>query len=282
MTRFIDVHVHPPVPQLLEGAFATFLPDLERYFGRQFPQMDIDTLADYYAERDGRAVLLAWDASTATGRQAFTSETVAALVASHPERFVGFGAVDPHRGEAAVSGVHQAAQLGLKGLKFHAPAQRFLPSERQFYSIFSAAQERRLICLFHSGFTGLGAGGPGGHGVRLGLGDPMHVDEVAAEFPRLRIVLAHPSWPWQDQALAVARHKPNVYLELSGWSPKYFDTALLDAITGPLQDRVLFGTDFPFLTPDKWLRDWEELGIPEEVSRKILHDNAARLLELED
>ena len=181
-------------------------------------------------------------------------------------------------GEAAVSGVHKAAQLGLLGLKFHPPAQGFAPGDRTFFPVFAAAQEHDLICLIHTGFTGLGAGAPGGHGVRLRYGHPLEIDDLAAQFPRLRIVAAHPSWPWQPEAIAVARHKPNVHLELSGWSPKYFDTDLLNAITGPLRDRTLFGTDFPFLTPEKWLGDWESLGLADEVSEAILHDNAARLL----
>ena len=79
------------------------------------------------------------------------------------------------------------------------------------------------------------------------LGDPMLVDRVAVDFPRLTIILAHPSWPFEEQAIAVARHKSNVYLELSGWSPKYLSRSLLDAVTGPLVDRTLFGTDFPFI-----------------------------------
>jgi predicted TIM-barrel fold metal-dependent hydrolase len=265
---------------MMQGPFGPYLGDLEEYFGRSFPEMTGDELADYYAEQDGVAVLLAWDARTGTGRAAFRSEQVAELVAEHPERFIGFGSVDPHLGEAALSGVHEASQLGLKGLKFHPPAQAFTPSKREYYPIFEAAQERGLICLVHSGFTGLGAGTPGGAGVQLGHAHPMHVDEVAARFPRLTLILAHPSWPWQEEAIAVARHKSNVYLELSGWSPKYFEPSLLAAITGPLQDRTLFGTDFPFITPDKWIADWEELGISDEISRKILYENAARLLGL--
>lgn len=278
MSRFFDVHVHPPVRELIEGSFAPFVSSLESVFGRTFGVMEDDELADYYRSRDGRGVLLAWDATTATGAPALSNRRVAALVDAYPDLFVGFGSVDPHRGAAAISSVHEAARLGLKGLKFHPAAQRFSPNEHEYFTIWETAQELGLVCLFHTGVTALGSGMPGGGGVRQRHAHPLLLDDVAAEFPGLQIILAHPSWPWQEDALAIAQHKPNVYLELSGLSPHRFGESLLAAATGPLQDRTLFGSDFPFLTPDTWLREWEALGIEAAVSRKILVDNAEALL----
>ncbi len=278
MTRFIDLHVHPPVASFLGGPFGPYVAQLESYFGRSLEPMTGAELADYYRSRDGQAVLLAWDAETATRRPAFTGAAVADLVHAHPDVFFGFSSVDPFKGSAAVATVHEAVRLGLRGLKLHPPAQGFSPNERRFFPIWEAAQELGLVLLVHTGFTGLGAEQPGGMGLKLRYGNPMLLDDVAAEFPDLRIILAHPSWPWQEEAIAVARHKSNVFVELSGWSPKYLPESLLAAIRGPLADRTLFGTDFPFLTPDKWLADWEGLGMPEELTRKILYENAARLL----
>ncbi|NIR40292.1 MAG: amidohydrolase family protein, partial [Actinobacteria bacterium] len=76
-----------------------------------------------------------------------------------------------------------------------------------------------LVVSVHTGYTDLGSGRPGGGGVDLAYADPVRVDRVAADFPDLRLVLAHPGWPWQDELLAVAMHKPNVWLEFSGRSP---------------------------------------------------------------
>ncbi|NIR37757.1 MAG: amidohydrolase family protein, partial [Actinobacteria bacterium] len=78
--------------------------------------------------------------------------------------------------------------------------------------------------------------------------------------------------------IAAARHKPSIWLELSGWSPKYLPPPLLDAVTREFPDRTLFGSDFPFITPEKWLRDWTALDLDDAVTRAVLHDNAARLL----
>jgi predicted TIM-barrel fold metal-dependent hydrolase len=110
----------------------------------------------------------------------------------------------------------------------------------------------------------------------------MALDDVAADFPDLRIVIAHPSFPWQEEALAVATHKPNVHIDLSGWSPKYFPPILVRYANTLLRDKVLFGSDFPLLTPDRWLHDFDTLDIKPEVRPLILKDNAVRLLGLRE
>ncbi len=109
----------------------------------------------------------------------------------------------------------------------------------------------------------------------------MELDDIAADFPDLTIIIAHPSFPWQDEALAVAVHKPNVYIDLSGWSPKYFPPQLVRYANSLLQDKVLFGSDYPLITPQRWLRDFDALDIKPAVRPKILKDNAIRALRLD-
>jgi predicted TIM-barrel fold metal-dependent hydrolase len=121
---------------------------------------------------------------------------------------------------------------------------------------------------------------PGGGGVALGLSNPMLIDRMALDFPDLQIVMAHPAWPWQDEQLAVLAHKPNTWIDLSGWSPKRFAPELVREIRGRLQDRVLFGTDYPFLTHEQWLGAWATLDMPDAVTEKVLLGNATRLLGL--
>ncbi|HEY5726990.1 MAG TPA: amidohydrolase family protein, partial [Acidimicrobiia bacterium] len=241
--------------------------------------MQPEELADFYRAGGGRAVLLGWDAETATGLPPFTSAQVAALVAVAPEVFIGFGGVDPHKPEAIVS-VDTAADLGMVGLKFHPSVQRFDPADPSHDAVFARAEERSLVCLFHTGYTALGSGMPGGAGVETSYANPMRLDSLAARHPELRIIAAHPSWPWQAEAIATARHKPSVWLELSGWSPRLFPPDLVEAVAGELSHRSLFGSDFPFITPQKWIGDWERLGLSAEVTRRVLHDNAEALLGL--
>jgi predicted TIM-barrel fold metal-dependent hydrolase len=137
-----------------------------------------------------------------------------------------------------------------------------------------------LIALFHTGQTGIGAGMPAGGGVRLKYSNPMCVDDVAADFPELDIILAHPSFPCQDEALAIATHKPSVYIDLSGSSPKYFPEILVRHTNTLLKDKMLFGSDYPLITPDRWLADFQKLPIRDDVRPLVLKGNAARLLGL--
>jgi predicted TIM-barrel fold metal-dependent hydrolase len=158
--------------------------------------------------------------------------------------------------------------------------QAFFPNDRSAYPIFEVIEEYRLPALFHTGHSGIGAGLPGGGGIRLKYSNPMYVDDVAVDFPDMPIVLAHPSFPWQDEALSVCMHKPNVYIDLSGWSPKYFPPTLLRYANTLLKDKMLFGSDYPVLTPDRWLADFEKTDIKPEVRPLILKENAIRLLGL--
>jgi len=171
-------------------------------------------------------------------------------------------------------------ELGLRGLKLHPTAQGFRPDDRIAYPLYETASALGIPMTVHTGTTGLGAGMPGGGAMKLGLSRPIYVDTVAADFPDLQIVMAHPAWPWQDEQLAVAMHKPNTWIDLSGWSPRRFAPDLVRNIKGQLQDRVLFGTDYPFLTHDQWLGAWATLDVPEDVTEKVLLRNAERLLGL--
>ena len=108
----------------------------------------------------------------------------------------------------------------------------------------------------------------------------MLLDDVAADFPGMPLILAHPSFPWQEEALSVATHKPQVYIDLSGWSPKYFPPILIQYANTLLKDRILFGSDYPVIAPERWLAEFDKLPIKPEVRPLILKRNAARLLGL--
>jgi predicted TIM-barrel fold metal-dependent hydrolase len=227
------------------------------------------------------AVIFTIDDEAGLGRRRIPNEEIAEVAAANADVLIPFASIDPHKGKL---GVREARRLveehGVRGFKFHPNTQAFWPNDRDCYPLYEVIAEAGLIALFHSGQTGFGAGMPGGGGIRLKYSNPMCIDDVAADFPELKIILAHPSFPWQDEALAVATHKPNVYIDLSGWSPKYFPEILVRYTNTLLKDRMLFGSDFPMLTPDRWLADFEKLPIREDVRQRVLKDNAARLLGL--
>jgi uncharacterized protein len=279
----IDMHVHAEV----SDAGHTSLPDRllaasAAHFathGRRSPT--IDAIAEHYRERDMAAVVFTVDAEHATGRAPIANEEVAEACGRHADTLIPFASVDPRRGAAGVAAVRRlAADHGVRGFKFHPSLQAFDPSDRMAYPLYAAIEELGLPAVFHTGQTGIGAGLPGGGGIRLRYSNPMLLDDVAADFPGMTIVLAHPSFPWQEEALAVAVHKPSVYIDLSGWSPKYFPPLLVRYANSLLKRKVLFGSDFPLITPDRWLADFADLDLKPEVRPLILKENAARLLGL--
>jgi predicted TIM-barrel fold metal-dependent hydrolase len=278
----IDVHTHAernrgedPDPVTAEVLAAA-----ARYFGGSPSQPTAQEVADYYRERDLMAVIFTIDDEAGMGRRRVGNSEVLEAARVNPDVLIPFASVDPHKGKLAVREARELVEQGARGFKFHPNTQAFWPNDRDHYALYEVIAEAGLIALFHSGTTGIGAGMPGGGGVRLKYSNPMLVDDVAADFPGLDIILAHPSFPWQDEALAIALHKPNVYIDLSGWSPKYFPANLIQYTNTQLKHKMLFGSDYPLITPDRWLADFEKLPIRDEVRPLVLKQNAARLLGL--
>jgi len=277
----IDMHTHAEVSASGGTALSGELDQAaQQYFGTA-QRPTLPQIAAYYRERNLAAVVFTVDAEAATGTPAVPNEEVAQAALDNPDVLIPFASIDPHKGKL---GVRQARRLiadyGVRGFKFHPNLQAYYPNDPMAYPLYAAIEEAGAIAVFHTGQTGIGAGARGGGGIRLKYSNPMLVDDVAADFPGLAIILAHPSFPWQDEALAVATHKPQVYLDLSGWSPKYFPPQLVQYANTLLQDKVLFGSDYPMISPDRWLADFANLPVKAEVRPKILKLNAARLLGL--
>ena len=269
-----DGHGHHSLDDELMAASA-------RYFGAGTNRTpDLAEIADHYRQRRLAAVVFTVDAHTATGHPALSSERIVTEAAAHADVLLPFASVDPHDGPDAVALLHDLAAAGARGLKLHPSLQAFLPNDPRHYPLYEAAAELGLPVVVHTGQTGIGAGLPGGRGIKLRYSDPMLLDDVAADFPSLTVILAHPSVPWQDSAISMATHKANVFIDLSGWSPKYFAPQLVRAINGQLKRKVLFGSDFPVITPDRWLADFAGLDIKPDVRPLVLKDNAVRLLGL--
>ena len=278
----IDAHVH--IESDGHGHFSLedeLMAASEKYFKASDNRTPtVDEIADYYRSRRMAAVVFTVDAHAATGHPALSNEAILADAARHADVLVPFASVDPHDGASAVARLRDLAAAGARGLKLHPSLQGFTPNDQTHYPLYEAAQSLALPVVFHTGQTGIGAGLPGGRGIKLRLSDPMLIDDVAADFPGLTIVLAHPSVPWQDAAISIATHKANVYIDLSGWSPKYFPPQLVRAANGLLRYKVLFGSDYPVVTPDRWLADFDALEIKPEVRPLILKDNVIKAFAL--
>jgi uncharacterized protein len=277
----IDVHVHaeltrsghdPMPPELREAA--------RRYFRSDQPLPTVDDVAAYYRERSLAAVVFTVDWESRSGIPPIPSEEVAEAAREHPDVLIPFASVDPARPDAVERARRLISEHDVRGFKFHPNLQEFFPNERSAYPLYETIAAAGLPALFHSGHSGIGTGLPGGGGLRLKYSNPMCLDDVAADFPELEIVIAHPSFPWQDEAISICLHKSNVWIDLSGWSPKYFPPQLVQYANTQLREKVLFGSDFPLITPDRWLADFEQAPFRDEVRPLVLKENALRLLGL--
>ncbi|MFL6076951.1 MAG: amidohydrolase family protein [Mycobacteriales bacterium] len=280
--RAIDTHVHVETDGHGHYALDTELLDASAAYFRAGAERapTVDQIAEHYRERQLAAVVFTVDAHTATGQPALSGMDILEQVARHADVLVPFASVDPHDGADAVALLRDLAAAGARGLKLHPSLQAFRPDDPAVRPLYAAAAELGLPVVFHTGQTGIGAGLPGGRGIRLRYSDPILIDEVAADFPELTVILAHPSVPWQDTAISIATHKANAYVDLSGWAPRYFRPELVRAVDGPLRRKALFGSDYPLISPDRWLAEFAELDIRPEVRPLILKENAATVLGL--
>jgi len=279
----IDTHTHAEVS--CWNPFDNYGEEYDRaadkYF-RSSRRPGIQESIEYYRERKIGFVMFGVDAEASMGRRRVPNEEIAEAALKNPDVMIAFGSIDPHKGKM---GAREARRLiteyGVKGFKFHPTVQAYHPYDRMAWPIYEVIAEFNLPAVFHTGHSGIGSGMRCGGGLRLEYSNPMHLDDVAIDFPDMQIIMAHPSFPWQDEALSVATHKPNVWIDLSGWSPKYFPKQLVQYANTLLKDRILFGSDYPLITPDRWMKDFEEAGFKPDVMPGILKGNAVRLLKLD-
>ena len=280
----IDIHTHVEIDSNGHGAYD---PELAEATGRHF-KLDpghaagVDDLAEHYRRHNTAAVVFTIDARTASGHRPNSVEELIAGTVRNNDVLIPFGTVDPWADDAVPRVRELTEDYGVKGFKFHPSLQAFEPNDRRFYPVYEAIAAAGVPALFHTGQTGLGSALPGGYGIKLRYSDPMLLDDVAADFPELTIVMAHPAVPWVDAQIAIASHKANCYLDLSGWSPKYFPPQLIRALGRQLRTKALFGTDHPYITLERWRRDFDTLDIDPEILPMILKSNALGVLRVSE
>ncbi|MFN2644298.1 MAG: amidohydrolase family protein [Burkholderiales bacterium] len=276
----IDVHTHAWKSALaVNDAPSAQQEAMGRYFRYQPQHTTVPQMAEMYRKLKMAFVVFTVDSPKEPRR--ITNEEIAELAHKNSDVAIPFASINPHRG---AEGVAMAKRLiddyGVRGFKFHPSVQDFFPNDRMAYPLYEVIAEAKLPALFHTGQTGVGAGTRAGGGIRLKFSNPIYLDDVAADFPDMPIIAAHPSFPWQEEALSVATHKPQVYIDLSGWSPKYFPPILVQYANTLLKEKILFGSDYPVIAPERWMEEFSKLPIKAEVRPLILKENAARLLKL--
>ena len=243
-----------------------------------------DGFADVYLQHDVKALLIGWHPSTVTEGARNSNEHAIELVSNHPKSFCGvLASLDIHSTD--LPGVARYAEELVRnpkviGFKFHPPDQGFYPSDKRFYDIWEVLQAGGKPAMFHIGFTVLGANTPGGSGIGLDYGRPIHLDTLAKDFPHMKILAAHPGWPWVEETVGVVTHKKNVHVDTSGYLAEQLPELFQKAIGTRLQDKTLFGTDFPYVDLAKALVSFDRMNFKDAVKEKLLLANARNLFGL--
>jgi predicted TIM-barrel fold metal-dependent hydrolase len=279
--RRIDLHAYPGTQPWIDSQ-GVFVEALGKYWNREWAADSEEAVIDRFTAAGVEVVLVAFDIESVIGAPPCTNDYVTALRAKYPDRIIHtWGAVDPHKGERALADAQRAVkELGVLGFHFHPIMGRYRVDDERLRPLFETITDLGVPVMVDVGTTGMGAGMPGGLGSRIEHAHPIAVDNLAATFPELTIIAAHPGWPWVDEMTAVALHKGNVYWELSGWAPKYFPDQLKKDVRGRLRDKIMFGSDHPSLPYERIFTEWSQLGYTDEVLADVFHRNAERVLGL--
>ena len=277
----IDVHTHAEVScrQPVDEVWKEYEDAASKYFKAGKRPTIAETVA-YYRERKLGLVMFTVDTEFEMGNRRIPNEEILEATKQNSDMMLAFASIDPHKGRFGAREARRLIAAGVRGFKFHPTCQGFFPNDRMAYRLYEVIAEHKLPAIFHTGHSGIGTGMKGGGGLRLKFSQPIHLDDVAADFPDMTIIAAHPSWPWTDETLSIALHKPNVYIDLSGWSPKYFPPQIVQQANGQLKRKMLFGSDFPLIAPERWIEEFKAAGFKPEIHDLVLKQNAIRALGL--
>lgn len=277
--RYFDCHSHFSTKAGLHHATQEDYENAQRIFKRKREFQTEDEMAQEFRSRNVRTILDIYKTARMSDPDEIRQVNDYAADFARNNRDIVYGnwlAIDPLLKDFWIKEFERlsSGDAGFVGFAMSQNPGGLPPSDPVWDPFYKLSIDAGTPFLIMTGLTGIGQGFPGGNGVLLDHGHPRHVDAVAAKFPELKILAGRPAWPWQDEMLAVMLHKANVMYEVHGWSPKYFTDALKKEIGWRLQDRILFGWDWPTLTHERLVGDWKDLGYEPEVYEKVFHKNA--------
>ncbi len=276
--KVIDFRFRPNTPETVTGIQNSKMwKELCEYIN--FSRMQAQPLADVVADMDRadvvRAVITGRDCETTYGAPS-NNDSVIEFCRAYPEKFLGFVGLDPHKGMAAIAELKASVEgLGMHGAAVDPYLAQIYANDAKYYPIYSKCCELDVPIIFTTGPATLVPGAIIDHTA------PRYIDVVARDFPDLKIIISHGGYPWVNEAITVAERNKNVYIDLSEYEHAPMAEAYLQAANTMIPDKVLYASAHPFVHFKDALKKYEALDLKPEVRRKVMYENAAKLLGLE-
>jgi hypothetical protein len=266
----VDTHAQLWTKEVVESMPEDMVKSYSKVFGKDFNISVEMMIASMDSAGVDRAVVVGVDAET-TFNYKVSNEAVYNAVSESDGRLIGFAGVDPHKGRIALKELERAVdEMGMKGLKLMPHLHMLNPNDEKMYPLYRLANELGIPVLFHTG-TQFHAG------TKIRYCKPIYIDDVAVDFPDLKLIIAHFGYPWYEEALAVVRRNENVFFNIAGWSPKYIPEVVVKQMNSILSDKVLFGTDFPLMTYPRVMTELEELKLKKSTYENMFYRNPKKL-----
>lgn len=279
--RVIDLHCYPNTQQWIDCQ-GPYVDALAKYWKRGWQAKKEAEVAQEFKDNGIEACLVALDLSTTINTPPCSNDYVAGMRDRNRDCVLNaWAAVEPSTGQVAIDEArHAILDLKMMGFHFHPIMQHFSVDDERYYPLWEEISGLKVPVMVDVGMTGMGAGMPGGMGAKTRHAHPAAIDSLAADFPDLKIIMAHPGYPWIDETTVVALHKANVYWEMSGWAPKYLPEQIIRDMRTRLRDKMMFGSDYPSIPYPRLLKEWSEVGFTDEFLEQFFHGNAERVLGL--
>lgn len=255
-----------------EAAFKTKIP----YYQTEQEMMDV------FRKADARVILIAPTADkTDFGEIKDLNDYTGQLKKDYPDTVYSFWLM-PNIALSTYKWIKEIErciqQWGSAGIYYNGFSTGVPASDKKLYPYYELCQEAGVPVKISVGHTAAGAGMPGGMGLHIHRTEhPLHIDEVAADFPYLNIIAAHCPWPYHNEMISVMLHKANVTNDLHGWLPKYYPPEIKREINGRLKHRFHFGSDYPFFSFERLFDDWQAQGFSEEATENVFFKNIQRV-----
>lgn len=260
---------HPTLRHSQDPVFAS----LRRWTKTTNPTDELrvsETIALMDQARVDKSLISAW---VAPRNVMISNDEVAGFLAEAPDRLIGIGSVDISKSMAAVREIRRCVnELGFKAIRVLPWLWELPPTDRRFYPVYTACCDLGIPFCTQIGHTG--------PLMPSEVGRPVYLDQVALDFPELTIVAGHIGYPWTEEAIAVASKHENVYIDTSAYTVRRYPPALVDFMRQHGRSKVLFGTNYPMITPAKALEGIEALGLDAQSAALFLGENAARVYKL--